>query len=142
MIEQHVVDLETSKRLAPYLPEGFKSEFYWFGYSEQTLELTPNEDFKISYAYWQEAKESGLLDPPIFYPALLLTEVLEVLPKELIVEGKKYLWSQRHYGIWYQEDGTGIVLSRSSFYSHDLPDAAARLALWLVENGYELEVAK
>jgi hypothetical protein len=153
-MKEHVTSLEVSKELAKILPEGYGGEFYW-ARAMHTKEYIERErlmgksiskwsDWVITIEYELDVaiRDSWAKKKTEHYPALLLTEVLGLLPKELLVEGKKYLWSQRYYSIWYQEDETGIVLPRSSFYSHDLPDAAARLAIWLVENGYELNNVK
>jgi hypothetical protein len=161
-MKNHVTSLEVSKELAKILPEGYGGEFYW-ARAMHTKEYIERErlmgksiskwsDWVITIEYELDVaiRDSWAKKKTEHYPALLLTEVLELLP--IMINHYEYVFrfyksdrfkGTKHHEVFYcigyrlAKDNTEILC--------DMMDAnpaiaAAKLCLWLVENGYELEV--
>jgi hypothetical protein len=149
MIE-HVVDLETSKLLSPYL-EGYESEFIytryrvrlgmgdWDNWSE--IELIPYEKYIASPDFVERE----------LYPALLLSEVQRWFPKVMTVparnrEGYEVVWFTTQNGGARGNGRVGLMSYEDHVYSwykkfdadidENLTTAAGRLLLWTHQNGY------
>jgi hypothetical protein len=120
----HVVDLPTSKLLSPYL-EGQESRFYWVPNASMNPDNWIVDHRKFTYAI----------------PALLLSEVLELLPKEI---GSFALTIDA----WREDISYVPQFSTEDSYLHSIDygedtkenisliTAAAKLLLYLHQNGY------
>jgi hypothetical protein len=136
-MNRHIVSLETSKELVKVLP-GFESQYVW-----------------VDEKLYGKAKDGTFLDlelggmkcvplPPCdIYPALFLTEVLELLPEGIKNKGTglESRLEVTKNGAYYV-NGYGAEAAWEVTKDDNLPTAAARLAIWLVENGYELNKIK
>jgi hypothetical protein len=141
-MQKYVIDLETAKKLKDYLPEGFEGEFIWTVPTVKELEkLTAivHKNNLVHRTYGQHMK--GKFEE--HYPAPILEEMLELLPENLIIKGKSV----------YRRDfiGNCICYINVGDQSHgrylhsvfitesvNFATAAAKLYMWLVDEGYHI----
>jgi hypothetical protein len=156
-MQKYVVDLETAKKLKDYLPEGFRSIFYWKRKRDQIADAWG--DWYIAMDYFEPDERWCCV------PAPILEEMLELLP-EIIYVGKvpHYLnirqkdhekeinyikYPHGLHGNFESETFTFTfdVDSKSSYhhgddiYKHICTNgatAAAKLYMWLVDEGYHI----
>jgi hypothetical protein len=130
-MKDHVADLETAKKLKDYLPEGFESYFVWARYKNKNdIRRLPKDkgwsDWSIhptkigmNVATPQRVREA--------YPALILNEMLELLPK-------------RSDGNILNVPVDGEILNLALFYytnpNTNPATAVCQLYMWLVDKGY------
>jgi hypothetical protein len=154
MIKNHVTTLEISKELAKILPN-LKSEFLWYSYGHHYHESDGEQGINWSNCeiigrqrYKRLDYNKNRDDLIVGCPALLLTEVLGVLPAITKTQFINYslildIHSKRIAYETQNCDGSIEELKGTEHYfdKTNIATAAARLAIWLVENGHELEVA-
>jgi hypothetical protein len=156
-MKNHVTSLEVSKELAKILPEGCGGEFGWVMWDEdQKGDPIYNDGFEL-WPVWEinHYMDCHATDGYEIYPALLLTEVLGLLPMYIDSEKDEFSrsvcesWTRvvRADEIWYERRTTKYnKLEYLGGLQHPpdtrLTDKSARLALWLVENGHELNNVK
>jgi hypothetical protein len=127
-MKEHVVDLETAKILKDKLPEGWESIFYWnsgvlcYRISDGTFMPVDGAKRILSLHY-------------TVYPAPILSEILELLPRSLKTGERFFLESiYELYDIGYKNEFmTPLVAFR---YDDLAATAAAKLYIWLVDEGY------
>jgi hypothetical protein len=140
MIENHVTSLEASKELAKILPEGYESAFV---YIEDDLYVVADDGLPMSLVTGHRIASTTKER----VSALLLTEVLELLPEHINVADEDETWEEicllhiEKTSCAYE--GKTLKPYIQSLFgidneTHNMATAAARLAIWLVENGYEL----
>jgi hypothetical protein len=134
MMKDKVVSLEVAKEL----PEGFKSEFYWYRY--YTIDL-PGTGEK-SYSKWFLGDKKSIITKAIeSIPAPLLCEMLELLPNMIQPDRKNYYrlmsdWMLK--GIFYMSPDYKALDGSTHFWggSKNPATAAAELYIWLKDNDY------
>ncbi len=126
MIENHVVNLELSKKLREIGIEK-KSIFYWMG---EKIHSADNIIF-----------ENSIISKKGYYPAYLATELLELLPKTLESEEafeKCRLVidiSNNNYITYIDDEGNEMYeMPSEEIKNESLADALAKMLIYLVEN--------
>jgi hypothetical protein len=157
-MNKYTVDLPTSKKLAPLLPVGYESEHYLTkeGYLLTKLKGDCECDSKYYHSVTKCLHPWESVGYPI-YPALILAEVLEVLPYciklTVVMEAFEEFPERRDdalHHLWVNKKEAGFIDTLGDISWHNnayfkvndktnLATAAAQLYIWLVENGYKLE---
>jgi len=136
MNPKHYVSLEIAKQLkeAGYPQEG---EFWWTSYYEDsfgTFRLYEDEEFHLKFKppimYTEESKFKS-------YVAPLATEILEELPRQVILNGWNCVLEIRPYGTQEFE----VVYYHPHHFKNEeaytLPNALAKMWLYLKKEGIE-----
>lgn len=148
-MEKHVVDLETAKKLKEYLPKGFECDRYWNDhyvhypdeYSTPTVSLMDKSD---GLEWLDPENDTGEYEKCCVYPAPILSEILELLPEQMIVGGKVYDFGVIKHCIYYESTNityADLVNYRTDISACNLATAAALLYMWLIDNKH-IEVNK
>lgn len=162
MIDQYLVNLETSIKLADYLTKDYRSNFIWHTYNyspysdgEAEKEITHELGYRAEVD-WNPYEECFELDHHIknsqLYNALTFDDIYNMLPqriassemtdRESVMSSCNYLHSLviTPYYIFYESTKYGVM--KGSMFSHRYPDkeismatACAQLYIWLKDNG-------
>jgi len=137
-IENHVVSLEIAKKLKDYLPKEFESCFYFWG-----DDIKKNIDI-VSNSFMKSYLEHHINTDKEFYPAPLLTELLELLPKVIYKESIYFLQicafkteeDKEQFWIYYTNRFHNRLIIFRDDKDGNIIDCAALLYMWLIDNGY------
>jgi hypothetical protein len=140
-------DQVVGRKTARKLQEALKS----VGGEVETALYWASKSIGISKGQWDLALRENaahIWNDPNFntVPAPTLTEMLRVLPVEIPRDGEVYKWGMFHKSISYYSknkelyiriDKTHVDPAYFNFNDNLNPaTAAAKLAIWLIENGY------
>jgi hypothetical protein len=140
MMIKYVVDLETAKKLKDYLLEGFRSGLEWV--------------YHHTCGKW-DVRKTGIM--PNFYetlPAPILEEMLELLPDRVKQCDAIYERILTPSSISYESNAGSLIhqgedhipkvaeFTISGIYNANPSTAAAKLYMWLVDEGYVAKASK
>lgn len=148
MIEKHVTSLELSKKLKEL---GFKQDslFYWQCMMQEGWEITNARDCDaieeingVRNRYKMDLLKDNAEDGgEEVCSAYLASELGELLPESLNVNGKDYRFHTRriksiitnNWNVWYL---SGQVSELHAEYAETEANARAKMLIWLVEQGH------
>lgn len=145
-MKNQVVSLEIARELNEKLKSvgrSVESEFYWYRGRRTKYNKWKEWSLLEAFHYRLRSKfrnnhKGDNLDQ--YIPTYTLHEMLEMLPDNIEYESDNYIWDISPNEITYipYENNVINLLCIGEFHDENNPieDAAAKLMIWLVDNGY------